>query len=96
MPGTAELDRSDEKNCDILVHKRRFKDEPKPYMFYEDCKWCTECHTNVCEHAEMYYNNDVVYTSKKPKYAELAYTTTIHKSIGDTVEDNVFIINDKK
>ena len=77
------------------LHDRNFPNEAKPYLFAKSKKWCEDCESSTCEHAEIYHNGELIYSHRKPEGAELAYTTTIHKSIGDTVEDNVFIIADR-
>lgn len=73
------------------LHNKKFPKEPKPYMFTKTTKWKGPDD----KEPEEYHNNDLVYTFKQPPNTELAYTTTIHKSIGDTVTDNVFIIADR-
>ena len=76
------------------IHKRKFPQSLVPYEFKKDTTWC----------GEEYYNGDVIYLpfqqvigpkQPAPDNIVLAYTSTVHKSLGDSVQDNVFIIEDR-
>jgi hypothetical protein len=73
----------------IEVHEEKFPDEPVPIIYLEDVvdsKGKKMCSNTL---------STMKIGEKLPKHTTYAYTSTIHKSIGDTVISNIYIISDR-
>eukprot|EP00666_Eupelagonemidae_sp_cell4sb_P000898 gene898-23480_t len=80
------------------VHRKKFPDEPIPYEFLEDVKVCLNCHDDHCGHAKQHYKGDVVHVpigEDAPPKSKLAYTSTVHKCLGDSVTNHVYVFDDR-
>jgi hypothetical protein len=80
------------------IHNRKFKKHPKPYIFKNDTVYCTCCEATAsmdCENAERFLEGEIIFSMTQPPNTRLSYTSTIHTCIGDTVQSNVFLFNDR-